>query len=127
MRGVTEKLLQDVTTAGSASLWRDTYGQPYLTTIVQASGTAPSGTLVWEGSPGRFDSNNVVMGPDPGVVYNIQTISVSSGVAYSAKTEGHRFIRHRLSSVANSVGGPVDAPSGVFTTWVLGIGSVNAI
>lgn len=126
MRGVAEKLLIDVTTVGSTSLWRDTYGQPYLTTIVNASGTAPSGTIVWEGTPGR-SSGGIIIGPDPQVIYPISTLNVSSGASYSSITQGHRFVRHRLSSVTDSVGGPTDAPSGVFTSYILGLGSVTGI
>ncbi len=130
MKSPYQKVIPDVAAQflPFASGWITTGGQPYLTNIIVASGVAPSGTIIVEGSPGNFDSFGIPIGANSNLLYTISTINYSSGVTFSSINQVHPFIRHRVSSITNSVGGGgIATPSGLITTYIFAGGSPDRL
>lgn len=128
MKAPYQKEIQDIAAHTlPAGGWISTGGQPYLTSIIVASGFAPSGTIIFEGSPGNFDTFNVPVGANA-YTYNIASITYASGVTYNSTNQVHPFVRHRVSSITNSVGGGGTAtPSGLITTFLMAGGTPDRL
>ena len=126
-----EKVIEDVAAhTFPYGDWVSTGGQPYLTSIIVASGTAPSGTVLIEGSPGNFDTNNVLQGANSNIVYTIATVTYSSGTTYNSTNQVHPFVRHRISGITNSVGASsanTATPSGLITTYLFAAGNPDRL